>query len=491
MYIDLTALRKPGTRSMRALAGVSMALMLTTCSQVPSVLSQVRQLGQLRVIMRYSPTVYYRGAHGPAGFEYDLVKRFAQYLGVRLKVIIPTRFNHGLPMLADGRAQMMATGLTVSPAWRHKLVFGPVFGHVTEQLIYHSGEAPPASLAKLSKGAIKVISGSGPASTLQRLQKDHPDLRWQQTTSLGIDGLLHDVSNGKVAYTVANSNEVLLARRYYPGIRVAFNLGAQRGLTWGFRYDADGSLRRAADSFFRKIRNDGVLARLHERYFAHAQQLNPVDARVFARDVLTRLPRYLPQFRAAAADVGMDWRLLAAIGYQESHWNPHAVSYTGVRGLMMLTQGTAGDLGIRNRRNPDQSIDGGARYLRDLKNRLPDSIPEPDRTWMMLAAYNIGIKHVEDARALAKKEGANPNRWMDVRRYLLKLSKPHWYKQTRHGYARGWEAVDYVANIRGYYDILVWMTENMRRQSPARELLTQIKDSAPSPAADADAGKNL
>ncbi|HYW04562.1 MAG TPA: membrane-bound lytic murein transglycosylase MltF [Gammaproteobacteria bacterium] len=489
MYLDLTALRKPGARSVRAIAGVSMALMLTTCSQVPNVLSQVKQLGQLRVVMRYSPTVYYRGAHGPAGFEYDLARQFASYLGVKLDVIIPDRFGNGLPMLSDGRAQMIAAGLTVSPAWKGKLRFGPVFGHTTPQLVYHSGEAPPSSLSKLDKGNVKVIADTSQASLLRHLQKTHPKLRWDQTGSLGIDGLLHAVSEGKVAYTVADSNEVLLARRYYPGIRVAFDLGDKQGLAWGFRDSSDGSLRQAAQRFFHEIRSSGELKRLHARYFAHAQELNPVGARMFARDTLTRLPKYLPQFRAAAADTGIDWRLLAAMGYQESHWNPHAVSYTGVRGLMMLTRGTAGDVGVDNRRDADQSIDGGARYLKQIEEQLPSGIPEPDRTWMALAAYNVGLGHVQDARALAKKQGQNADSWMTVRKYLLKLSKPHWYKQTRYGYARGWEAVAYVANIRGYYDVLVWMTENMPDQSPARELLAKVR--ATIPPLPADAGRSL
>ncbi|HYW91017.1 MAG TPA: membrane-bound lytic murein transglycosylase MltF [Gammaproteobacteria bacterium] len=489
MYVDLTVLRKPGVRSVRAVAGISMALMLTTCSQVPNVLSQVKQLGRLRVVMRYSPTVYYRGAHGPAGFEYDLARRFADYLGVKLDVIIPNRFRKGLPLLADGRAQMIAAGLTVGPAWQGKLRFGPVFGHTTPQLVYHSGEAPPPSLSKLGKGSVKVIAGTSQASLLRRLQKAHPKLRWNQSEVLGIDGLLHAVSKGKVAYTVANSNEVLLARRYYPGIRVAFDLGDKRGLAWGFRESSDGSLRQAASRFFRKVRSSGELARLHARYFAHAQELNPVGARMFAQDTLTRLPKYLPQFREAAADTGIDWRLLAAMGYQESHWNPHAISYTGVRGLMMLTRGTADDVGVDNRRDADQSIDGGARYLKQIEERLPSGIPEPDRTWMALAAYNVGLRHVRDARALARKYGGNADSWMTVRKYLLKLSKPHWYKQTRSGYARGWEAVAYVADIRGYYDVLVWMTESMPNQSPARELLAKIRETIPP--LPADAGRSL
>src|SRR5690606_726272 len=153
---------------------------------------------------------------------------------------------------------------------------------------------------------------------------------------------------------------------------------------------------------------------------------------------------------------GLDWHLLAALAYQESHWNPTAKSYTGVRGFMMLTQDTANDLGINNRLNPEQSIIGGARYFKSLHSRLPDRIGEPDRTWLALAAYNVGLGHLEDARILAQHHGANPDKWVDVQEYLPLLAKRKYYKFTKHGYARGWEPVEYVQNIRNFQTIIAW-----------------------------------
>jgi membrane-bound lytic murein transglycosylase F len=157
----------------------------------------------------------------------------------------------------------------------------------------------------------------------------------------------------------------------------------------------------------------------------------------------------------------MDWRLLAAIGYQESHWNPDASSYTGVRGVMMLTRRTANQLGVSDRLNPEQSIEGGARYFLRLRGRIPNQIREPDRSWMALAAYNLGMGHLEDARVLTKKQGGDPDRWEDISQRLELLSQQQWHQQTRYGYARGFEAKQYVENIRSYYEILIWMdTQN-------------------------------
>jgi membrane-bound lytic murein transglycosylase F len=173
------------------------------------------------------------------------------------------------------------------------------------------------------------------------------------------------------------------------------------------------------------------------------------------------LPRYQDDFEKAAKTFGFDWRLLAAMGYQESHWNPRARSFTGVRGLMMLTQRTAEEMGIENRLDPAQSIRGGSKYVAGLRKRLDESVKEPDRTWMALAAYNVGFGHLEDARRLAEKMGKNPDLWIDVKDILPLLSQQRYYKQTRYGYARGQEPVTYVQNIRRYYDVLIWNEEQV------------------------------
>jgi membrane-bound lytic murein transglycosylase F len=177
----------------------------------------------------------------------------------------------------------------------------------------------------------------------------------------------------------------------------------------------------------------------------------------------------LPVFQEVALAYDLDWRLLAAIGYQESHWDPDAASVTGVRGVMMLTQRTATQLGVTDRLDPEQSIEGGARYFKQMRKRLPGRIPEPDRSWMALAAYNMGMGHLRDARKLTQQQGGNPDRWQDVNERLPLLSQEKYYRETRYGYARGYEARQYVENIRRYYDALIWMET---RAHPM--LITQI-----------------
>jgi membrane-bound lytic murein transglycosylase F len=196
------------------------------------------------------------------------------------------------------------------------------------------------------------------------------------------------------------------------------------------------------------------------------------------RDIEQRLPSYRDWFERAGEKTGIDWRLLAAMGYQESHWNPDAVSPTGVRGLMMLTRDTMKLLGIEEDRNDAQaSIEGGARYVAQVMDRLPERIRNPDRTWMALAAYNAGYGHLQDARILAREDGADPDKWVDVKKYLPRLSQKKWYSKARHGYTRGHEPVRYVENVRSYYDILVWINDRERpppKPSPALKVQSPV-----------------
>jgi membrane-bound lytic murein transglycosylase F len=167
------------------------------------------------------------------------------------------------------------------------------------------------------------------------------------------------------------------------------------------------------------------------------------------------LPKYKQTFQAAGKKYDIDWTLLAAQAYQESHWNRYARSPTGVRGIMMLTLNTAREVGVKSRLNPQQSIYGGAKYLANLRARLPEEIAEPDRSWIALAAYNVGMGHIYDARKLAREQDKDPNLWHEFRDVLPLLTQKKYYKDLRYGYARGYEPVRYVRRIRNYHDMLL------------------------------------
>jgi membrane-bound lytic murein transglycosylase F len=396
---------------------------------------------------------------------------------VELRVVVPAIFSDILPLTALGDANFAAAGLTVTEKRKEKVRFGPVYQEITPQLVYRSGSTRPKTLADLN-GILEVVAGSSHEEQLEKLKQDYPDLSWHTNEELESDDLLVLVWEQLIEYTIADSNELSVNRHFYPELKPAFDLSPPEPLAWAFPHSEDDSLFNAANAFFENIREDGTLERLIDRYYGHIGKFDYVGTRRYQAHIEQRLPQYRDLFTEVANEIGMDWRLLAAIGYQESHWDPDAVSPTGVRGIMMLTKAAAKDLGIKDRRDPEQSIRGGAHYLARMLQRIPERVPEPDRTWLALAAYNVGHGHLEDARILTQKNKGDFDRWVDVKESLPLLSKKKWFQQTRYGYARGQEPVRYVDNIRTYYDILVWLTEKDSEDQETVQELPQFDSPA-------------
>jgi membrane-bound lytic murein transglycosylase F len=444
---------------MRVLATIVLCLLLGTCSPHLNLLEQVQRSGVLKVVTRNAPTTYYIGPEGPVGPEYELVKGFADYLDVALEIHTLDSVSQLLPEVAHGRAHLAAAWLTVAPVREDLLVFGPEYRWVTQQLVYRQGTPMPQTLEQTYGRRIEIPAESSFVTTLERLRTTAPGLTWLENPVLDVQELLAQVAAGEVDLTLADSTAVLINRYFHPDIRVAFDVGEPRPVAWLFRArHQDRSLLDAAERYFAEPHMEAKLADILDRYYGHTERFDYVGTRTFLQHIETRLPRYRAFFEQAAAEYGFDWRLLAALGYQESHWDPAAVSPTGVRGLMMLTLRTAEAMGVSDREDPEESILGGARYLRKVADGIPARVPEPDRAWMALAAYNVGSGHLEDARRITQGRGFDADRWAHVRESLPLLTQERWYRQTRYGYARGWEPVRFVENIRRYYEVLAWIT---------------------------------
>jgi len=454
---------------MRFIYGIlifTLTISLGSCKLFPetNLLAQIKSKGELSVITRIGPTTYYQGPDGqPIGVEYELAKRFAEYLGVELKLIVSPVFSDIIPMIQRGDAHLAAAGLTVTEPRQQQVLFGPSYQQITQQLVYRYGNNIPRTIDDLVNGDLEVVSGSSHVEQLELLQKQHPELHWRESNELESEELLTFVWDRMIDYTISDSHSIALNQRFYPELRVAFDISNPEPLAWAFPLTDDLSLYNEAITFFAKLLDNGELDQLLERYYGHTDTFDYVGTRKFNTHYYQRLQEYRPYFEEAAISNNIDWRLLAAMGYQESHWDPSAVSPTGVRGIMMLTLTTARQLGIRNRIDPKQSIEGGARYLKSLMKRIPKRIQEPDRTWMAVAAYNVGFGHLEDARIITQKRGYDPDKWVYVKENLPLLRKKAWYQKTRYGYARGHEPVVYVRNIRNYYDLMLRITEEESR----------------------------
>ncbi|TVT35623.1 membrane-bound lytic murein transglycosylase MltF [Marinobacter vinifirmus] len=433
------------------------ALAVSGCSR-PTVLQEVRNEGALHVITRIAPSIYYQERETTTGYDYELVSDFARELGVELRVRVAEDNSEILSVLSRNYAHIGMAGLARLPEFEGKFHTVPTGINVQSVVVYHRDADRPETLDDLQGDTVHMLADSNHEHLLEA-REGEPAPVIAVHAEIDAAGLLARVETGEFAYAVVSSNELDLNHVFFPDVYEGFALNEPEELVWLFPAEQDDSLANAAASFMEAQRDSGQMEQLAERFYGHLDRLNFVGAQTFMAHVDNRLPTYQTTFESYARETGLDWRLLAAIGYQESHWRANAVSPTGVRGLMMLTRTTANYIGVSNRLDPEQSIKGGALYFLRVLEKIPDRIPEPDRTWFALASYNVGYGHLEDARRLTESAGKNPDRWMDVKEFLPLLAQKEWYTKTRFGYARGHEPVAYVQNIRRYYDVLVRVTE--------------------------------
>ncbi len=450
--------------------GAVLLLMLPFCDPGMLIERPVLPFGvtdELVVLVRNGPDTRFLGVDGKfSGMEQDMLEMFAKDLGVRLRVVERSNFADIVPALRRNIAHIAAAGLSVTDERRSRLIFGPAYLSVQKVVAYNTEDRRPRSVRDLVGKHGAVVAGSSSADQLRIERASVPELLWDEVPVADSMTLLDQLSDGEYDFVMTDSHIVELAQNLSPNIGKAFTLGGPETLAWALPNDADPLLVNQVQDFFNRINANGSLRILLDRYYGHIERLNQGDVLAFLERRTSVLPQYRDVFHEAQELTGIDWRLLAALGFQESHWNPLATSPTGVRGLMMLTSGTADRMGVTNRLDARQNIIAGARYLKMLKDALPGRIGEPDRTWMALASYNVGFGHVEDARILAQRRGLNPDLWFDLRKTLPLLARSDYYTTVKRGFARGGEPVILTENIRNYFDIL------LRYEEPYRPLFS-------------------
>lgn len=431
-----------------------LACLAVGCEEAPKPVAPVAESGELVVLTVNGPASYFEDAQGlPSGFEYDLAILFAKELNAKPAFVVldnPATIDR---QLRAGQAHLAAAALPRHFDFPGGLAWGPSYFTTQHQIVGRTAEPRPRALKDIADKRVGVIEESVgeyllsvPSTQELRLERLPP--------GASTADLLEQVAGRKLDYALVESTRFTLARRYFPQVEVAFNVGKPVEYAWLVATVDKKRILQAAGPFFDRIRKDGTLQRLIDRYYGHATRFTALDSGTLIERIGTQLPQLKPHFLEAERLSGIDWRLVAAIGYQESHWDPAATSPTGVRGLMMLTEETANRLEVGNRLDARESIVAGARYFALLKEALSPRIAEPDRTYLALAAYNLGLGHLEDARILAQRGGLSPDKWQDVRQVLPRLSEPDSYHTLKHGYARGFEALHLVDNVRNYYDIL-------------------------------------
>ena len=406
-----------------------------------------------------SPNTYYVNSDKEfAGLEYDLAKEFSTFVGdgKQIKFIVADSIEEVIAAIINDEADIAAADLTMTPSRKNLIDFSIPYQDIQQQVVYNRKitKKPARNIAGLVNTQTMVPSASSFVERLRKYKENEPALTWVNRNDVHSEGLIEEVAQGKIEYTIADSHLISVLQNFYPNLRVAFSLGKPEKIAWGFAKTNNPVLLLQANAFFSHIKHNGTLRNLIDRYHGNSKRLKPIDINTFIARSRTRLPQYIKLFKEAQEMTNLDWRLLASLSYQESHWDTFSTSPTKVRGLMMLTEATSDRMGVTDRLDPKQSIPAGAKYVNLMLNSLPKRVPEPDRTYMALAAYNVGYAHLEDARVLAQRLGLSPDSWVDVKKALIKLTNPKHYSKAKYGYCRCAQPVIYVESIRSYYSIL-------------------------------------
>lgn len=411
----------------------------------------------LNVVLLNSQSTYYIGPDGPQGFEYDLLSSYAKYLGVKLNITTAKTTQEAILLSKNPNIHITSASLTKTKEREKNLNFGPSYFEVQEQMVCNRemlwGDKFPKSAEDLAGLKITVGEGTSYRETIHRLQEDGFDINATYTSEFSTEDLLEKVATHEIDCTVADSNIYSLNQRYFPNIALAFTISPREQIAWVLTPDSK-KLKASMFVWLNNISQSGELSQLKDHYYSYVMFFDYYNTSMFYKRIKSELPKYQKYFKESSQRYNIPYSVLAALSYQESHWNMNALSYTGVRGLMMLTQATATILGVKDRSNPKESIHGGAKHLNQMIKDVPAEVQGEDRLKFALAAYNIGMSHILDAQLLAKKMGLNQNVWSDLKEVLPLLSQEKYHKDLKHGYAKGSEPVKYVDQIYDYKDIL-------------------------------------
>ena len=408
-------------------------------------LDAIQKAGRLRLLTLNGPATYYLWRGELIGFEYELVKAFADELGVALETVVAAHRAELQPLLEAGQGDLISASVTITDARRDAgLAFSEPYLKVQEVFV---SQTPVVAIGDLAGRRVTVQAGTSFVDTLQGLPDElGVEIGLAQAAS---PALIERVGQGLADVTLADSHVAEIEAAFNPSLFIGPRLAPERELGWAVRRDQP-QLLAALNRFVRERYRGYEYNVLRNKYFRNERRMRRQRDHRLEGEALSP---YDDIVQRAADAHGFDWRLLVSQMYQESSFDPEAVSFAGARGLMQVLPRTAREVGVEPERlaQPEQGIAAGARYLGWTRDRFP-SLPLGERHWFALAAYNAGVGHVRDARRLAAAQGWDPAHWFDnVENAMLLLSERRYARQAVHGYVRGSEPVRYVSEIRHRY----------------------------------------
>ncbi|WP_231714605.1 membrane-bound lytic murein transglycosylase MltF [Desulfonema ishimotonii] len=436
-----------------------------------SPLDDILNAGEVIMITRNNANCYYQYRDRFAGFEYDLARAFADYLGVTLKVRVADKWDQMSALLREAPGALIAANTVITAERQKQVAFSEPYTEISLCIITHRENRNIRKIGDISGHRVHFRNESPYRQWLRTLKKQGivPDA--VPHDDLDTEELIAQVAEKKIGIALADSNSVRLNRQYYPQTVTLSATVPRARLAWGV-HPRGHKLRKQISTFFKSVKQSGKFSAIWDRYYAASPELGHVDVDAFHRRIKTRLPRYLPFIRDAAGEYGFDWRLIAAQAYQESHLNPQARSKNGAYGLMQITSAAGRAQNATDLTDPRQNIHTGVRHLREMYDFF-DRADADERMKIALAAYNVGQGHILDARILARSMNLNPDKWSSLARTLPLLSRKKYYSEALYGYCRGTEPTEYVRRVTAYYNIL----KHRSRRHKTEEARPALQDS--------------
>lgn len=430
-------------------------------------LQEMQRRGVLRVITRNNAATFFLWRGEQMGFEYELLREFAKRHDLHVEVVIAPQHASLFEMLERGAGDIAAASLPVDvPPRASSVLMTRPFNYVYDYLVARQDDDSILGIEDLTARTVTVRRSSAHWRTLQRFRDSGLKVDVASAPEdAETETLIAAVGEGRIDLTVAASHVLDIELGHRSDVRKAFTLRGPVALGWAVRRD-NPELLAVLNEFLEKEYRGLFFNVVYQKYFE-----NPVRMRRHRKDRVDHeqaegLSPYDALVKREAAAHGFDWPLIVAQMYQESGFNPKAKSPAGAIGLMQMLPRTAREFGVKNLRDPEQAVRSGVAYLAWLHSRFEPDLTVKDRIWFSLAAYNAGFGHVTDARRLASRRlGLDPNRWFDnVEEAMRLLSKRSYYRNTVHGYVRGYEVIKYVREIRERYRSYV-QTSGVREKS--------------------------
>jgi len=435
-------------------------------SAVSADLDAIRERGKLVAVSDFNSTNYFIYKGEPMGFNYELLKTFADQAGIDLEIVTENHIDHAIEMLNSGEADVIAISLTVNSSRKKEILFTEPIDETRQVLIQRKPRNwKSLTYQELNKKLIRnqldiagktvyVQKGSAHAQRLNSLSGEIGDSINIIEVPFESEQLIKNVARGDIDYTVCDENVAQVNATYYPEIDINTPVSFPQKIAWGVRKNHSEKLLVELNKWINAYRKTESYALLHSKYFRNSRSSAIIKSDYYALNT-GKVSKYDDLIKQFSGTINWDWRLLASLICQESRFEPDVTSWAGAYGLMQVMPVTGKRFGIDITSSPKNNIKAGVMYINWLHSIFdPKVADENERLSFILASYNAGPGHVLDAMKLAEKNGMNPQKWSDVETWLLKKSEPRYFNDivVKSGYFRGTESVAFVSEIRDRYE---------------------------------------